>query len=65
MSNLSKSILAHIKYPYTAGVIAVMWIGMAMILGMSGGANFEVLVCATAGVSLVIAAVGFSSPKNN
>ena len=63
MSNLSKSILAHIKYPYTAGVIAMIWIGMAIILGINGGANFEILVCATAGVSLAIAIVGFSSPK--
>ncbi|MFV0484749.1 MAG: hypothetical protein ACK5MU_00750 [Candidatus Saccharimonadales bacterium] len=63
MSNFSKSLLAHIKYPYTAAIIAVMWIGMAIILGLSGGANFEILLVSTAAVSLVIALIGFSSPK--
>ena len=63
MSNLSKSILAHIKYPYTAGIIAVMWIGTALILALTGGVDFEILVVATAVVSLIIAAIGFSSPK--
>lgn len=63
MSSFGKSLLAHIKYPYTAGIIAVMWVGMAIILGLSGGANFEVLLVATAVVSLIIAVIGFSSPK--
>lgn len=63
MSNLAKSILAHIKYPYTAAIIAMVWIGMALWLATAGGANFDVLIVATAGVSLVIAMIGFSSPK--
>jgi hypothetical protein len=63
MSNFAKSLIAHIKYPYTAGIIAVMWIGMAVILVLNGGKDFEILLVSTAAVSLVIAAIGFSSPK--
>lgn len=63
MSNFSKSLIAHIKYPYTAGIIAIMWLGIAIILGLTGGANFEILVIATACISLVVAMIGFSSPK--
>ena len=63
MSSFTKSLLAHIKYPYTAGIIAVMWIGMAVILAMNGGADFEILILSTAATSLVIAALGFASPK--
>jgi len=63
MNNLQKSLLAHIKYPYTAGIIAIMWIGMAIILGLTNGGNFEILVVATASVSLIVAIIGFASPK--
>lgn len=63
MGNFAKSILAHIKYPYTAGIIAMVWIGMAIILNLNNGANFELLVLLTAITSLVIAVIGFASPK--
>jgi hypothetical protein len=63
MNTFAKSLLAHIKYPYTAGIIAMMWIGIAIILMLNSGAYFEILIVLTAAISLVVAAIGFSSPK--
>ena len=58
-----KNIILHIKYPYTALIITVMWISMAMIISSQDGKNLEILIGATAVCTLIIAAVGFRSPK--
>ncbi len=58
-----KNIMLHIKYPYTALIISIMWIGMAIMIASQKGANFEVLIAATAFCTLIIAAIGFRSPK--
>ena len=63
MNDFARNLLVHIKYPYTAGIIAMAWIGVAIILTLNNGAYLEVLVVLTAIVSLMIAAIGFSSPK--
>ncbi len=58
-----KNIILHIKYPYTALIIAVMWIGMAIILTYEPAKNFEILFLATSVSTLIIALIGFRSPK--
>jgi hypothetical protein len=62
-SNFIKNLIVHIKYPYTAAIIAVMWIGMAVVIGIQQSAEVELLVLATALCSLLVAIVGFTSPK--
>jgi predicted membrane protein len=58
-----KNIVLHIKYPYTALIIAVMWIGIAIIITTEQKNNFEALIIATSICTLIIAGVGFRSPK--
>ena len=57
-----KNIILHIKYPYTALVISVMWIGMAIIISRQEH-NLETLVIATAICTVIISLIGFKSPK--
>lgn len=58
-----KNLILHIKYPYTALIISVMWIGIAIIVSVQQQSSFETLVIATAICTLIIAATGFRSPK--
>ncbi|MDR1032939.1 MAG: hypothetical protein LBL84_02925 [Candidatus Nomurabacteria bacterium] len=58
-----KNLILHIKYPYTAAIIAIMWIGMAILIGLQQSAEIELLIVATAVCSLTIAIIGFTSPK--
>jgi hypothetical protein len=62
-NDFTKKLMLHIKYPYTAAVIAIMWLGAATIINLQQSANMEFLVVATAICSLVIAIIGFTSPK--
>lgn len=57
-----KNIMIHIKYPYTAFVIAIMWVGMAIIISRQPD-NLETLVIATSICTLIVAFIGFKSPK--
>ena len=58
-----KSIILHIKYPYTALIIAVMWIGIAIITVNQQKSDFELLIGLTAICTLIIATIGFKTPK--
>ncbi len=63
MSNkFLKNLMLHIKYPYTALIISVMWIGMAIIISKQPD-HLETLVFATAICTLIVAGIGFKSPK--
>ena len=62
-NNFAKSLILHIKYPYTALVITIIWIGTAIIIGLQPAPQAEFLIITTAITSLIIATVGFSSPK--
>ncbi len=54
-----KNMLIYIKYPYTALVIATMWIGIAIIISKQNGENLELLISLTALCTLFIAYRGF------
>jgi len=58
-----KNIILHIKYPYTALIISIMWIGMAFIVTSQQGENLETLIAATAISTLIVAIIGFRTPK--
>ncbi|MDR1300150.1 MAG: hypothetical protein LBK50_00375 [Candidatus Nomurabacteria bacterium] len=58
-----KTFLLHIKYPYTATVISIMWIGIAIVIGSQMASSAEILLGLTAFASLIIAVMGFSSQK--
>lgn len=57
-----KNIIIHVKYPYTALIISVMWIGIAIIIAKQK-TNLEPLIIMTSIATLIVATVGFKSPK--
>lgn len=58
MNSLREWIL-QVRYPYTAGFIAVIWIGTALFVVLSPAAPVEALVGFVAIATLIIALIGF------
>lgn len=57
-----KNLILHIKYPYTALVIAIMWISISFI-AIKQVENLDILILATSICTIIIAYIGFKSPK--
>ena len=51
----------QVRYPYTAGVITVIWSGTALFAVIVPKAHVEVLVVCVALTTLLIARIGFST----
>ncbi len=62
MANM-KDVVLQIRYPYAAGIIAVVWVGLALIALLKPDVNLELIVGLAAVTSTIIALVGFSAPK--
>lgn len=58
-----KELILFIKYPYTAGVIATIWLGSAVLMAISDGLPGFRIVMIDMVASVAIAAVGFSGKK--
>jgi hypothetical protein len=58
-----KEFLLFIKYPYTAGVIGVIWLGSAIMLAIDGKLPLVRVVTIDMLVSVVIAGFGFRGKK--
>lgn len=54
-----KDVILFVKYPYTAGVIATMWLGTAIILGISADLDVINVMIINLLASSVIAVIGF------
>lgn len=54
-----KDVILFVKYPYTAGVIATMWLGTAIILGVSSELDVINVVIINLLASSIIAVLGF------
>lgn len=61
--NSFREILLQLRYPYTAGIIAVMWIGLALLAQARENLSIEILIAVAAVFTIIIAAIGFNSPK--
>jgi hypothetical protein len=55
-----KEIILYIKYPYTAGIIAIIWLGSAILMAINRDLNGVRIVMIDTVVSVLIAAIGFS-----
>lgn len=62
MSDL-KSLVVQVRYPYTAAVIATIWFGTAALLAIDQSLPIERLVILNSVASIIIAVMGFSSPR--
>ena len=58
-----KETLLFIKYPYTAGVIATIWLGSAALLALNDGLPLVKIVVIDMFVSVFLAFVGFTGKK--
>lgn len=60
-----KEFLLFIKYPYTAGVIATIWIGTAILMAISADLPITSMVIIDTIVSVGLAAIGFTSKEES
>ena len=58
-----KEVILFIKYPYTAGVIATIWLGSAILMAISQDLNGVNIVVIDVFVSVVIALIGFGGKE--
>ncbi len=54
-----KEFLLFIKYPYTAGVIATVWLGTAILLAIEPELPMVKMVVVDMVMSIIVAAFGF------
>ncbi len=54
-----KEFVLFIKYPYTAGVIGIIWLGSAALLAIDGELSLVTVVSVNMIASIVIAGFGF------
>ena len=57
-----KSLILHIRYPWTAVCLLILWVGLAIMCATLSLARGEVigLICGAGAATLVIAIVGFA-----
>ena len=56
---MKKLILFATSYPYTAGIIAIMWLGAVVLLQIDSTISAVTLVATNSILTVFIAAVGF------
>jgi hypothetical protein len=59
-----KEFMLFIKYPYTAGVIATIWLGSAALMALNGGLPMVRIVSINMITTVFIASIGFSGHKS-
>lgn len=62
MSSL-KEWVVQLRYPYTAGVIAVVWLGTAGLVVLRHDAPVELFIGISSVTTVLVALVGFSGGK--
>ncbi len=60
-----KEVLLFIKYPYTAAIIATIWLGSAALLAMNDGLSMVHVVVINMFASVFIAFFGFSGSQSS
>ncbi|HSW37546.1 MAG TPA: hypothetical protein VLG37_04240 [Candidatus Saccharimonadales bacterium] len=63
MNSKLREWVIQLRYPYTAGVVAVMWIGSALLAIIRPEISGQLLVSLVAGTTIIVALIGFSSKK--
>ncbi len=58
-----KKLVFQVRYPYTAGVLATIWLGTATLLAIDNSIQLKPLVFADCAASIIIALLGFSSRR--
>ncbi len=58
-----KEFILFIKYPYTAGVIGIIWLGSAALMAIDRGLPFIRIVVINMVLSILISVFGFRGKK--
>jgi hypothetical protein len=59
-----KDFILFIKYPYTAGIIAIIWLGSAILMAISKDLDGIKIVGIDMVASVIIAGFGFAGKVN-
>ena len=59
-----RELLLFIKYPYTAGVIATIWLASAILMALASSLDGVKIVIINAIATVVIAIIGFGGKEN-
>jgi len=59
-----KEFILFIKYPYTAGVIATIWLGSALLMAINQDLPIIPMVIINMVSSVIISTVGFTGSKD-
>lgn len=62
MSDLT-NLVFHVRYPYTAAVIAIVWLGTATLLAIAPNLPVQQLVIINSFATISIAGLGFTTPR--
>jgi hypothetical protein len=58
-----KEFLLHVRYPYTAGIIVIIWLGSAILAAKDPRSDITNMLILNALVTTLIAVKGFSSSR--
>lgn len=58
-----RELLLFIKYPYTAGVIATIWLASALLMAISRQLDGVLVMMINAGATIIIALIGFGGKE--
>jgi hypothetical protein len=58
-----KNIILQIRYPYTALIIAVIWLGAGSLAAMRSDLPAEAVLLLLSIATVIISMVGFTAPK--
>ena len=58
-----RDVILFIKYPYTAGIIATIWLGSALLMAINHSLPATKIVIIDMLASVLLAAIGFSGKK--
>ena len=58
-----KDFLLFIKYPYTAGIIAVIWVGSAILLALADDLKLIPVLVVDLLATVIIAIFGFNDKR--
>jgi hypothetical protein len=57
------NLVFQVRYPYTAAVIAIVWLGTATLMAITPELPIEQFVIVNSFATILIAALGFTSPR--
>lgn len=62
-TSFMKSLLLHIRYPWTAACLFILWIGLAILCAILQLSAEEItwLACGAGATTLIISLIGFNS----